>query len=239
MSSSTSTPSPRADDRIQGSVGRTVLTLDAITKRWRGAQLPVLNDVGLTVAPGSLVQITGRNGAGKTTLLRIAAGLIFPDSGRVTIYGHDLRQARRAAHRQIGFLTAASAGLYARLTVGQHLDFAARIALLDPREVRGAVARSADHFELTELIDRRVDRLSMGQRQRARLAMTCLHRPSLLLLDEPANSLDPEGLAILGNAVRSTTEGGGAVLWCAPSGEAPPLPPDVRLKVDGGRLEPV
>ncbi|MDQ3612606.1 MAG: ATP-binding cassette domain-containing protein, partial [Actinomycetota bacterium] len=91
-------------------------------------------------------------------------------------------------------------------------------------------------FELTELASRRVDRMSMGQRQRVRLAGIFLHEPDVILLDEPRNSLDTEGVEILTSAVSAATARGAAVLWCAPTGEEAKIESDRRFELEHGRL---
>jgi ABC-type multidrug transport system ATPase subunit len=212
------------------------LELTAVTKSWPRLDHPVLDDVDLELEAGTVTWIGGRNGIGKTTLMRIAAGLIRQDSGLVTVDDlHPVRD-RQAYQNRVGFLSAGNAGLYARLTVGWHLDWWGRIALMPPDRRKQAVEASLDRFELRELERRRVDRMSMGQRQRVRLAAAFLHDPGLVLLDEPRNSLDAEGIEILASAVRGAAARGAAVLWCAPTGEEEKIDSDHRLLLERGRL---
>ena len=219
-------PVPDAED--------VALQVRGLTKRWNGT--PVLDDVDLTLLHGTAVRISGRNGAGKTTLLRIVAGLIAADSGTAAIGRLDPVRHRRQYHACVGFLSAGNSGLYARLTARQHLEMWARIAFL-PRDRRGpAIQRSIERFALEDLSDRRVDRLSMGQRQRVRLALAFLHDPVLALLDEPRNSLDEDGVALVGRAVEGTVGQGGAVIWCCPDGEASPLSFDRSYAIEAAKL---
>ncbi len=213
-----------------------VLTLRGVTKRWPGAP-PVLDGVGLEVAPGTTVAVTGRNGAGKTTLLRIAAGLIAADAGQVEVAGHALERERTAALRRLGFVSAGNVGLYGRLGVEQHLALWSRLALV-PRGARAGLIRLAvADFALDGLLGRRVDRLSMGQRQRLRLAGAFLHEPTVVLLDEPRTSLDADGAALVAQAVERVRARGGAAVICAPSAEDCPVRLDRCLRVADGRLE--
>lgn len=195
-----------------------MLELCGITKRWR--DLLVLDNVDLTLEAGRVTRLTGDNGAGKTTLLRIATGLILPDKGSVSIAGlcPDHTGDRVTYYRRLGFLSAGDRGLYARLSVRQNLEFAAGIAFLRGRQLQGQVAAAMERFSLESLGERRVDRMSMGQRQRVRLAMTFLHEPDVVLLDEPRTSLDEDGLRMLESALEGLLARGGAALWCAPSG---------------------
>jgi ABC-type multidrug transport system ATPase subunit len=212
-----------------------VLALRAVRKSY-GART-ILAGVDLTVAPESLVLVTGANGAGKTTLLRLAAGLLLPDQGLVSLGGLDAERDRRAYRRRMGFLSAGDRGLYPRLSVRQNLDFAARLALLERSELQSSVSGAIGRFGLAELASQRVNRLSMGQRQRVRIAMTVLHDPALLLLDEPATSLDDEGLCVLRDVLADVVARGGAAVWCAPDGLEHTLPVDHRYVVRDGELE--
>jgi len=214
------------------------LCLEGVTKRWPAATRPVLDGIDLELAPGTATQIYGANGAGKTTLLRVISGLVLPEQGRVRLGELDACEARGAFRRRVGVLSASSAGLYARLTVADHLRLWARLALLQRADAKSAGERALCALALEPLAKRRVDRLSMGQRQRVRLAGAFLHDPALAMLDEPANSLDDEGIALLGDEVARLRDRGGIVLWCAPSGGEQPFAFDRRLTIADGTLSP-
>jgi ABC-2 type transport system ATP-binding protein len=213
------------------------LTLRNVTKRWPKSQAPVLLGVDLTLDLGTRTWIGGRNGVGKTTLLRIAAGLIYPDRGRAQVWGRTATESHSRYQQAVSFLPAGDRGLYARLTVRRQLEFWARIALIPAAEVRPKVEETIDTFDLRELADRRVDRMSMGQRQRLRIAMTFLTEPEVVLLDEPLTSLDSEGAVLLHEAIEGLIARHGAVLWCSPSCESLDQPFDDRWVLYEGRLE--
>ncbi len=120
--------------------GSAPLTLRAISKRWRHGMPPVLDDVSLSLKPGTTTCIGGRNGVGKTTLLRICAGLIEPECGRAEVWGFTARENRAQYQRLVSLLSAGDRGLYARLSVRHHLDFCARIAMV-PREQARRIGR--------------------------------------------------------------------------------------------------
>jgi ABC-type multidrug transport system ATPase subunit len=208
-----------------------------VVKRWARNRPPVLNGVNLTIEPGELVWVGGRNGVGKTTLLRIAAGLIDPTSGEVRAYGMHPFRDRRDYQRRVGFLSAGNTGLYARLSVQRQLDIWARIAYIPRDRRREAVAKMMHDFDLEQMGDQRSDRLSMGQRQRLRLAMTFIAEPQMVLLDEPRNSLDSEGGAMLHMAIRNIVDRGGAVVWCSPTGEPTGVRFTQRYVLEDGRLK--
>lgn len=144
-----------------------LLRLTEVNKRWPGAAAPVLDRIELGVAPGEVISIAGRNGAGKTTLLRIVAGIIAPDAGEVVLGG--VRLSTGGALTSGRWLRLGwKRRVYARLSVDDHLRLCVRLALL-PRGRRSAVIDvMLAAFALNELRGRRVDRLSMGQRQRLR-----------------------------------------------------------------------
>jgi ABC-type multidrug transport system ATPase subunit len=214
----------------------TPLALRAVTKRWRANQAPVLDEIELALEPGTSTWVGGRNGVGKTTLLRIAAGLIHPESGSVEARGITVLQDRQRYQRLVSFLPAGDRGLYARLTVEQHLDFWARIAMVSAARLRGSVGAAIEGFQLGELRSRRVDRLSMGQRQRLRIAMTFLPEPEIVLLDEPLTSLDRDGAELLAQATARVRARDGAVLWCSPEAEPPDHGFDASWTLHDGRL---
>jgi ABC-2 type transport system ATP-binding protein len=211
-----------------------LLELTDIERAYQGT--PILRGVSLTLAAGEVAWLGGRNGAGKTTLLRVAVGLLAPDRGTVKLAGLDPVRDRRAFQRRLGFLSAGNGGLYARLTVAQHLRFWADLALVPAGRRAACLASAVADFALEELIDRRVERMSMGQRQRVRLAMAFLHAPDVVFLDEPNTSLDEEGLTILAAALDAHSARGGASLWCSPSLALGELRHDATYRIAEGKL---
>jgi ABC-2 type transport system ATP-binding protein len=218
-------------------LGSPALEIKDLHHRWKGPKPPILEDVSLTLRAGEVSWIGGRNGVGKTTLLRLAAGILLAQQGTVRM--GELTPLDRGSryNRQIGFLSAGDRGLYARLRVVQQLDYWARLAYV-PRRIRSEVVDvNIDRFGLREFADRRVDRMSMGQRQRVRLAMAFLHEPKVILLDEPRNSLDDDGFLLLNEQVQSAAERGAAVLWCSPREEDQAVRCDASYSLREGHLE--
>lgn len=215
------------------------LVLEKVTKRWRRAPAPLLDEVDLVLKPGTLAAIVGRNGAGKTTLLRIACGLITPTSGCSRLDGLDSVKQRREYQRRVGFVSAGYGGLYARLSVREHLELAAKLALMPRLERKIAIETAIHRFQLEELLPAtRVDRLSMGQRQRVRLALGFVHDPQLALLDEPWNSLDTEAKEMVIAALTVFVRSGGTVICCSPTGEELGPHAHVVYGIEGGKLVP-
>jgi ABC-2 type transport system ATP-binding protein len=201
-----------------GAVELPRLELAGVSKRWRRNEPPLLDGLDLTLHRGTQTLVVGQNGVGKTTLLRIASGMIAADSGVVRVDGLAADTERMEYQRRVGFLSAGSTGLYARLTVARHLDLWARLALVPARSRRSRIAAALERFDLHGIGSRRADRLSMGQRQRLRLALAFLHRPSVVLLDEPWNSLDESGIQLVNTAVDEFVGDGGSALLCEPTG---------------------
>ncbi|MEX5298314.1 ABC transporter ATP-binding protein [Kocuria sp. CPCC 205292] len=140
--------------------------------------------VGLEVAPGEIYALLGLNGAGKTTVMRMVLGMVRPAAGSVTVLGRG--RGERSVWAEVGYLVEA-ASAYPELTVRENLEVARR--LRSPAAVDDAV----ELLGLREHADRRARVLSRGNLQRLALARAVLHRPSLLVLDEPVNGLDPAG----------------------------------------------
>src|SRR5690242_10491682 len=228
---------PAQDRAPSGQAADPLLAVRGLCKHWRGRPQPTLADLDLDLYAGDIVSVTGRNGAGKTTLLRIIGGLVAADRGSVHLDGIALGEHRRSYQRRIGLLTPGDRGLYARVTVQAHLDLWARLALLDAGARADALRHSLARFALEEIAELRVDRISMGQRQRVRLALAFLHAPRLVFLDEPATSLDSSALELLRAAVDDVAKRGGSCLAVAPEGAATGLETGRALALRDGRLE--
>lgn len=148
-----------------------------------------LRGLDVDVPTGTLHGVVGRNGSGKSTLLRILATLVIADEGTATVAGHDVRRAESAVRRAIGFSAGDERAMYWRLSARQNLEFAA--ALHAVRDERQAIDDALQRVNLAAHADRPVSGLSQGMARRLGLARATLHRPRLLLLDEPTRSLDP------------------------------------------------
>ena len=164
-----------------------VLEARGLRKSFKG--IDAVQGIDVVVAPGERVGLLGTNGAGKTTTLLMLLGAVTPDSGTITIAGHRLPRGRSAAMEQVGF-AAGYLPLPERLKVGEALRvFAGWYGLRDERR---AVASALEHFEITHLEKRLCSELSSGQRTLVGIVKATLHRPALLVLDEPTASLDPD-----------------------------------------------
>jgi heme exporter protein A len=165
--------------------------------RRRFGRLAVLDGVSADVAPGEALLVTGRNGAGKSTLLRCLAGLLAPDSGTIEYREDGVLLEVALRRRRVG-LVAPDLAFYGELTVAENLAFFARLRRRDAGRADTGPANTGAAGLLRRLDlppDRPAAALSSGMRQRLRWAWALLHRPRLLLLDEPFQNLDAAGLA--------------------------------------------
>ena len=168
-----------------------------------------VDGLDLKVEPGEVVALLGPNGAGKTTTMRMLVGLDRPTSGRALLADVDVQASPTLARRNLGYLSTTS-GLPARLSVREVLDTVARLLALPDRAA--AIEDAAARFALTDFLDRRTSALSTGMRQRARLAVATLHRPKVLILDEPTTGLDVIAADEVLTCVENAREDGTAVL---------------------------
>ena len=174
-----------------------------LTKRFRRAT--AVEDLSFEIPKGRITGFLGPNGAGKTTTLRILLGLAFPTSGAATIAGRPYR-ALDSPLRSVGAVLEASN--YHRARSGRnHLRVLCAAAGIDSARVDTVL----EQVELTGAANRKVGAYSLGMRQRLSVAGALLGEPELLILDEPANGLDPEGIRWLRNFLRSYADGGGTV----------------------------
>jgi len=152
----------------------------------------------LDVRRGEIYGFLGRNGAGKTTTIRMLLGLIRPTGGDVEVLGRRVQPGTTSPFARVGYLVE-TATAYPNLTVRENLDIQRRLT----RAPRTAVAEVIKLMRLGGLADRRARVLSLGNKQRLSLARALLHRPELLILDEPANALDPAGIVEVRELLRS------------------------------------
>jgi ABC-2 type transport system ATP-binding protein len=175
-----------------------------LTKRYGTVQ--AVDRLSFTVEPGQVVGFLGPNGAGKTTTLRMLLGLVRPDGGRATICGRAYHELPAPSHQVGAVLEAAS--FHPGRTAGNHL----RIQALATGAERARIEVVLDLVGLSDAAGRRIGGFSLGMRQRLGLATALLADPAVLILDEPANGLDPEGVRWLRDLLRGLAAAGTTVL---------------------------
>jgi ABC-2 type transport system ATP-binding protein len=181
-----------------------IIHLQGLVKRY--GPVTAVDDLSFEVQPGTLTGFLGRNGAGKTTTLRMLLGLVTPDAGTATVNGRPYRELPEPLH-QVGAVLEASS-FHPGRTARAHLRIQALAAQADASRIEDVL----DLVGLTDAADRRVGGYSLGMRQRLGLATALLPDPEVLILDEPANGLDPDGVRWLRGLLREFTAEGGTVL---------------------------
>ena len=173
------------------------IEVEDLSKRY-GATLAVDN-IDFTVPSGETLGLLGGNGAGKTTTIAMLLGLLIPSAGSIRVLGHDMARDRFAALARMNF-SSPYVALPARLTVAENLRVYGHLYGVPRLERR--IRQLTEELDLGELLDRPAGALSAGQKTRVALAKSLINRPSVLLLDEPTASLDPD----TGDTVRSWLE---------------------------------
>src|SRR5579862_7728402 len=170
-----------------------------------------VDDLSLTVEQGEIFGLIGPNGAGKTTSIRIAAGLLSPTLGRALIAGVDVVKEPERAQQHIGYLADFFA-LYEDLKVWEYLDYFAHAYKLPEAEIPSRITEVIALVNLEVKRDAMIRGLSRGMKQRLGIARAIIHRPKVMLLDEPASGLDPKARLELKNLLRSLRDQGATIL---------------------------
>jgi ABC-2 type transport system ATP-binding protein len=170
-----------------------------LTRRY--GDFTAVHGISFSLAEGEIVGMLGPNGAGKTTTIRMITGFLPPTSGRVTVAGKDLVDAPHAARRQLGYLPE-NVALYNEMRVEEYLVYRARLEGLGRAEARDAIGEAVERCLLTDVRHQIIGTLSKGYRQRVGLATAILHKPSVLVLDEPTVGLDPKQIIAIRELIR-------------------------------------
>ncbi|MCC2687308.1 MAG: ybhF [Rhizobiaceae bacterium] len=184
-----------------------VIEVRNLVKRF--GQRTVVDHVTMTVAQGEIVGFLGPNGSGKTTTIRMMCGLLTPDEGEGSVLGHDLLTEPLKIKREVGYMTQRFS-FYEDLTIGENLEFVARLYQLSPAGEH--VERSLRELGLTSRRSQLAGTLSGGWKQRLALAACIMHRPKLLLLDEPTAGVDPKARREFWDEIHRLAQGGLTVL---------------------------
>jgi len=184
-----------------------VIEVDRYAKLY--GETVAVRELSFTVPPGEVLGLVGPNGAGKTTTLRALAGILQPTSGNIRIGGMDLHSDPVAAKAQLAFIPD-EPQLFDYLTVTEHLGFVAR--LYGVRNADTTIPVLLDELELSMKKESLPSELSRGMKQKLAIACGLLHRPSVLLLDEPLTGLDPVGIRRMKETISARAREGTAVI---------------------------
>ena len=187
-----------------------VLRTKDLTKRFSGVL--AVDHLDVDLEKGSITALLGGNGAGKTTTLSMLLGLLKPTSGQIELFGHDFIADRFSVLGRMNF-SSPYVDLPQRLTVRENLTVYGR--LYGVRDVAGRIEELAEEFRLDSFVDRRLRKLSSGQKTRVSLAKAMINRPEFLLLDEPTASLDPDTTSWIRTLLDSYRKSTGATILFA------------------------
>jgi ABC-2 type transport system ATP-binding protein len=165
-----------------------VVEVDGLTRSY--GDLLAVDEVSFEISKGEIVGLLGHNGAGKSTIMRMLTGYLEPTAGSIRIDGMEISEQRLNVQRKIGYLSE-NAPLYPDMSVAEYLEYVANLRSVPSGERFSTIRRA---LAQTKLMDRALDRiatLSKGYKQRLGVAQAILHRPEILILDEPTNGLDP------------------------------------------------
>jgi ABC-2 type transport system ATP-binding protein len=163
--------------------------------------IEALREVSFHIAAGEIVGLLGPNGAGKTTTIKILTGYLHPDEGSVVINGLDVLEQTRKVQAQIGYLPE-SAPLYPELSVQAYLKMTAELRQIPEEDLLARLSEAVLATGLDDQLVRPIGELSKGYRQRVGLAQAILHKPQILILDEPTLGLDPTQIVEIRNLIR-------------------------------------
>jgi ABC-2 type transport system ATP-binding protein len=176
-----------------------IVSIEGVSKLY--GSVAAVSDVTLHVQRGEVLGLLGPNGSGKTTLLRMLTGYLSPTSGRLLVDGFDTERQCMDARRRIGYVPE-SLPLYSHMRVREFLWFMARLRGLDAAASEAAVAEVAEQVGLSDRLAAPIRTLSRGYRQRVAIGQALVHRPDILVLDEPTNGLDPRQIIETRNFIR-------------------------------------
>ena len=184
-----------------------ILSVENVSKAYSSHL--ALDDVSLSIPEGSVYGLLGPNGAGKTTLIRIINHITAPDSGRVLLDGHQLTEADVP---NIGYLPE-ERGLYKKMKVGEQAVFFARLKGLSRTDATRELRKWFEKFDILNWWDKRVEELSKGMAQKVQFIVTVLHRPRLLIFDEPFSGFDPINAELLKREILALRDEGATIIF--------------------------
>lgn len=186
-----------------------MIEIDNLTKSY--GRFTAVNQVSFSVAPGEIFGFLGVNGAGKTTTLKMLAGVLKPTSGSIKICGHDMRTAPRQAKSVTGYIPDRPY-IYNKLTGREFLYFVADLYMVDEKEAEERIDALLLEYGLVDRDNELVESYSHGMKQRLATCAALVHRPKVLIVDEPMVGLDPHGAKFLKEAFRRYADEGMSIL---------------------------
>lgn len=193
-----------------------------------------IRDINLEIDQTGVIGLLGSNGAGKSTTMNIVCGVVNQTEGHVYIDGLDTRKDPEAAKTRIGFLPQ-NPPVYTDLTVDEYLTYAAELRLVDDSKIKMAVEEAKEKCQITHFSSRLIKNLSGGYRQRVGIAQAIIHKPRLVVMDEPTNGLDPNQLIEVRKLIRDIAQESTVLLSSHVMSEIHLLCREV-IMIEGGRI---
>ena len=184
-----------------------ILTIDSVSKHY--GNFTALNDVSIKIPEGSIFGLLGPNGAGKTTLIRIINQITRPDSGRVLFNDIELNPDNI---KDIGYLPE-ERGLYPKMKIGEQAIYLAQLKGMDRSTAKSELAKWFEKFEITDWWNKKVTELSKGMAQKVQFIVTVLHKPKLLIFDEPFSGFDPINANLIKDEILNLRKQGATVIF--------------------------
>lgn len=193
-----------------------------------------IRDINLDIDQTGVIGLLGSNGAGKSTTMNIVCGVVNQTEGHVYIDGLDTRKHPEAAKTRIGFLPQ-NPPVYTDLTVDEYLTYAAELRLVQDSKIRQAVEEAKEKCQIAHFSSRLIKNLSGGYRQRVGIAQAIIHKPKLVVMDEPTNGLDPNQLIEVRKLIRDIAQDSTVLLSSHVMSEIHLLCREVVM-IEGGRI---
>lgn len=184
-----------------------ILRLDDVVKTY--GNYAAVNHVSFDIPKGVIFGMLGPNGAGKTSLIRIITSITKADSGKIWLDGESLNNRHP---EQIGYMPE-ERGLYKKMKVGDQLTYLARLKGLTPADTRKELKYWFERFDIKDWWDKKVEELSKGMQQKVQFIATVLHKPKLLILDEPFSGLDPINTNLIKDEIRQLNQNGTSIIF--------------------------
>ena len=182
-----------------------MIELENVSRSY-GSKLAV-KELNLSIPSGELFAFLGPNGAGKTTTIKMMVGLLQPSAGVIRVQGHDVVHAARQAAHYVGYVPDEPC-LYDKLSGREFLHFVADLYAMPRAEAEVEIAREIETFSLASFIDHLTESYSHGMKQRLVFAAALIHKPQVLILDEPMVGLDPQNARVVKNRLRALAQAG-------------------------------
>lgn len=176
-----------------------------------------VDDISFSVNAGEIVGLLGENGAGKTTTLRILATMLKPTDGIAKVNGYDIVKEANRVRGQIGILFGGEVGLYDRLTAKENIRYFAQLNGMSKEDTEKSISELAEMLDMGEYLNRRVGKFSRGMKQKVAIARSIVHRPNVMLFDEPTMGLDVSAARIVQDFILKCKSDGKAIVFSSHS----------------------